>query len=156
MNANTSFGPQGQSITTTSGGDLPNTPALPTAGKVDPAFIAFLQSLVKKRSAAPMMGAGGSSHAGTVGYAPVKPAFDPNAGLKQEAEAQQLQAAINPEPLRATSFASNAINGYTPDTQRMTGIQRQMFLPQDSKQIGVPFAFADKGMPVQSTNKVEF
>lgn len=51
---------------------------------------------------------------------------------KQLAERAKLQALMSPAPTRMTTFASGANNGYTLDTNNMTGIQRQLYLPQSS------------------------
>lgn len=147
MNAQTSFGPQGQSITTTSGGDLPITPALPGAGHVDPAFIAFLRGLVQQRSGGGSRGAGkegGNAPKSTYNsVTPFEAASQAAATeqinsqrrlmpLQEAAAAQNVFDSMYPAPIRATSFASNANNGYTLDPLRMTGAQRQAFLPQGS------------------------
>lgn len=45
------------------------------------------------------------------------------------------QAAASPPPQRMTTFASGANNAYMPDVNAMNAYQRQLFLPQDSRQI---------------------
>jgi hypothetical protein len=49
------------------------------------------------------------------------------AGLVKRA---QMQAMLNPAPMRMTTFASGANNFYTPDVSNMSGIQREAYLPK--------------------------
>jgi hypothetical protein len=48
------------------------------------------------------------------------------------AKRKELEAMMSPPPMRMTTFASGANNGYTPDVSAMSGIQRQIYLPKES------------------------
>lgn len=75
--------------------------------------------------------------------------MDPNARLKQAAEREQLLAdmarsravhgtpGFGGQPLRTVS-GPGIVTGLTPDTIRMTGAQRQAFLPQSAQAVADP------------------
>jgi hypothetical protein len=78
---------------------------------------------------------------------------DPNRNLRQAAEREQLLASMEqskamyqPPPTRMV-FGPGVIPGPTLDVMRMSGAQRQMYLPQNSSEIGaVPSYSAASGM----------
>jgi len=137
------------SLEYTPGGTVGKTDAGPSlpAGMTPAQYLAIVRQ-IQARSAAPAGVASPAigSHA-AVSHAASAPVIrpsatpgvtpgDPNAGLKAEAEAMRLQAMMAPPPMRMTTFASNANNGYMPDVNAMNGFQRQIFLPDKSAQIG--------------------
>jgi hypothetical protein len=53
-------------------------------------------------------------------------------GLSMLAKQKELEAMMSPPPMKMTTFASGAINGYMPDVNSMSGIERQIYLPKES------------------------
>jgi hypothetical protein len=52
--------------------------------------------------------------------------------LSMLAKRKQLEAMMSPAPMRMTTFASGAVNGYVPDTNAFTGIQKKIFAPNNA------------------------
>ena len=132
---------------TTGGGQVAKTdagPNFPTSGLTREAYYALMQQIAAKAIPAKApAGDGGLIGKSAFGAAPTvgrpgagtmapPPPPDKLAGLREEAEAQQLQAMISPPPT-SLSYAGGSAGFYTMDPLKMSAIQRKAYLPNGSE-----------------------